>query len=66
MFSPPARLVTAWSIADSEAARIAVRQGDSVQEEHRGERTEQEVLERCFLAQQPATAGEPAQDVQRQ
>ena len=45
---------------------VAVEQRDAEQEERRGERTEQEVLERRLLREQPASAGQAAQQVQRQ
>ena len=44
----------------------AVGQRDAVQEEAGGERAEQEVLERRLLAEQPAPAGQAAEQVQRQ
>ena len=47
-------------------AGVAVEQRDAVEEERRGERAEQEVLERRLLREQPAAAGQPAQQVQRQ
>ena len=47
-------------------AGVAVEQRDAVQEERRGERAEQEVLERRLLGEQPPAAGQPAQQVERQ
>ena len=47
-------------------AGVAVEQRDAVEEEAGGERAEQEVLERRLLAEQPAAAGQPAQQVERQ
>ncbi len=44
----------------------AVDQRDAVEEEAGGERAEQEVLERGLLAEQPAPAGQPAEQVERQ
>ena len=46
--------------------RVAVQQRQAVEEERRGERAEQEVLDRRFLRQQAATPGETAHQVQRQ
>ena len=47
-------------------AGVAVDQRDAVQEEAGGEGAEQEVLERRLLAEQPAPAGQPAEQVERQ
>ena len=47
-------------------AGVAVEQRDAVEEERRGERAEQEVLQRRLLAEQPAAAGQPAEQVERQ
>ena len=49
-----------------DRAGVAVEQGRAVQEEGRGERAEQEVLERRLLGEQPAVPGEPADQVERE
>ena len=46
--------------------RIAVQQGRAEEEERRGERAEQEVLQRRLLGEQAAAAGQAAHDVERQ
>ena len=51
---------------DVDAAGVAVEQRDAVDEEGGGERAEQEVLDRCLLRQQAATAGEPGHQVERE
>ena len=45
---------------------VAVDQRDAVEEEAGREGAEQEVLQRRLLAEQPAAAGQPAQQVERQ
>ena len=45
---------------------VPVDHRDAEQEERRGERAEQEVLQRRLLGQQPAPPGQPAHQVQRQ
>ena len=52
--------------AEPERAGVAVDQRDAVQEEAGAEGAEQEVLHRGFLAEQPATTREPAEQVERQ
>ena len=47
-------------------AGVAVDQRDAVEEEAGGEGAEQEVLERGLLAEQPAPARQPAEEVERQ
>ena len=47
-------------------AGVAVEQREAVEEERRRERAEQEVLDRRLLREQPASAGQPAHQVQRQ
>jgi hypothetical protein len=49
-----------------DAAGGPVDQRQAVEEEGGGEGAEQEVLDRRLLGQQPATAGQPGQQVQRQ
>ena len=51
---------------EGEGARIAVEQRGAVDEERRGERAQQEVLQRRFLGQQPASPGQAAEQVERQ
>jgi hypothetical protein len=53
-------------VGELEAAGVAVGQRDAVEEEHRREGAEQEVLERSLLAHQPAAAREAAEQVERQ
>ena len=43
-----------------DRAGVAVEQREAVQEERRGERAEQEVLQRRLLREQPAPPGQPA------
>ena len=53
-------------VAEPHAAGGAVDQGQAVEEERRGEGAEQEVLDRRLLREQPAPAGQAADQVQRQ
>ena len=53
-------------VGEPHRARVAVEQREAVEEERRGERAEQEVLDRRLLRQQPAAPGQPAHQVQRQ
>ena len=52
--------------AELDRAGVAVEQCHAVEEERRGERAEQEVLERGLLAEQPPAARQPAEQVERQ
>ena len=63
----PTSLRTASLIAgELHRAGVAVDQRDAVEEEAGGEGAEQEVLERRLLAEQPAAAGQAAEQVERQ
>ena len=63
----PAEAVSALAMpAEVDGAREAVEQRGAVQEERRGERAEQEVLERRLLREQPTSTGQARQQVQRQ
>jgi len=53
-------------VTEVEGARISEGQRHTVQEDGRAECAEQEVLQRGFLAQQPAAPCHTAQDVQRE
>ena len=53
-------------VAQPDAAGGAVDQRQAVEEEGRGEGAEQEVLDRRLLREQPAAAGQAADQVQRQ
>jgi hypothetical protein len=53
-------------LAELDAAGEAVDQGHAEQEERGGVRAEQEVLESRLLAEQPPTAGQRAQQVERE
>ena len=52
--------------AERDRAGVPVEQREAVEEERRGERPQQEVLDRGFLAEQPTSAGQAAQQVQRE
>ena len=56
----------AGDVGQPHRAGEAVEQRDAEQEERRGERAEQEVLQRRLLREQPTAPGQPAQQVQRQ
>ena len=51
---------------ERNGSRVAVEHGDAVQEERGGESTEQEVLDRRLLTQQPPPSGEAAHEIERQ
>ncbi len=53
-------------VAEVHRPGEAVGERDAVEEEGGGERAEHEVLERGLLAEQPAAAGQAAEEVQRQ
>ena len=53
-------------VGQVDRVRVAVEQRQAVEEEGRGERAEQEVLDRGLLREQPAPAGEARHQVQRQ
>jgi hypothetical protein len=53
-------------LCELDAARVPVDHRDAEQEERRRERAEQEVLDRGLLREQPAPAGQRAEQVQRQ
>ena len=62
----PTRLGGQADVGVAQAAGVAVEQRDAVQQDRRGEGAEQEVLDRRLLRDQPAPAGQPAHQVERQ